>query len=194
MSYSFSDGCGSCSTVGGFNEMPANQVNFVDPGTQMVSQLVMAQQQAQKNAMNSQSMHQQEQQMIDAQVINSKLADAFSNTPNTSTQQIVRTQQQQAPTPVQQEKANLNNANVQKNEQPKHVVKKEQNEQQLKLDLKTLVMVGLIIVIALGWNETAKYHINQAIKYNDGSPYYYAGYVIVMILLAFVACNYFKKN
>lgn len=189
MSYSFSDGCGSCSTVGGFNEMPANQVNFVDPGSQMVSQLVVAQQQAQRNATNSQQMHHQEQQMIDAQVINAQLADAFNDNPPV----------QKAQPKVQVQVPNVE-VQVKKEEEPKVEVKKEVKKEvkeestMLNKDAKTIVMIGLVIAIALGWNETAKYHINQAIKYNDGSPYYYAGYVGVMILLALAVCNYFKKN
>lgn len=186
MSY-LSDGCGSCSTIGGFNEVPANQVNFVDPGSQMVSHMVAAQQRAQRNAMQAQSIHQQEQQLIDAQVINAKLSDAFNNNPPPPNPPPQQPQSQPPQPPAKQPTQPV----AQPPTQPKP--KANDSGKMFGLDMKNMVIFGLVIVIALGWNETAKYHINQAIKYNDGSPYYYAGYVIAMIALAFLACNYFKK-
>jgi len=56
------------------------------------------------------------------------------------------------------------------------------------------LMVGLAVAAALAFNETAKYHINQAIKFNEGSPMYYVAYAGVMVVLAGVVHNYLSKN
>ena len=51
------------------------------------------------------------------------------------------------------------------------------------LNMSNLLLLGVTIVAALAVNETARYHINQAIKFNEGSPMYYLGYAIVATYL-----------
>ena len=57
-----------------------------------------------------------------------------------------------------------------------------------------LIMLGLVIFAALASNETAMYHLNQAVKFNEANPMYYVVYMVVAILLCFAVYHYMTSN
>ena len=53
-------------------------------------------------------------------------------------------------------------------------------------EMKQYVVLGLVIVAALAWNEGVKFMIGEQLKFNEGNNMYYLGYVVVATLLAIV--------
>ena len=53
-------------------------------------------------------------------------------------------------------------------------------------EMKKYVVIGLVIVAALAWNEGVKFMIEQQLKFNEGNNMYYLGYAVVATLLAIV--------
>jgi len=52
--------------------------------------------------------------------------------------------------------------------------------------MKQYVVLGLVIVAALAWNEGIKFMIDQQLKFNEGNNMYHLGYAVVATLLAIV--------
>ena len=50
----------------------------------------------------------------------------------------------------------------------------------------TFIVLGLVIVAALAWNEGVKFMIGEQLKFNEGNNMYHIGYAVVSTLLAIV--------
>ena len=53
-------------------------------------------------------------------------------------------------------------------------------------EMKQYVVLGLVIVAALAWNEGVKFMIGEQLKFNEGNNMYHIGYAVVSTLLAIV--------
>lgn len=160
-----SNGCGSCAS---FGEIPKTQMMNVDNNTQNLANMVAS------NVQNTNNTQQINNQMV---------ADGMVQQPRNNV--VVDTKPQN---------------NVVVNTQPQNnvVVKKQpvitQNTQVVNTPksqkINDFVVLCLVVVSALAINETVKYHINQIIKFNEGTPMYYVGYIVVSIVLTYVVFNY----
>lgn len=54
------------------------------------------------------------------------------------------------------------------------------------------IMFGIIAITALAWHEAIKVYINNAIKFNDGSPTYFISYAALATFLCVILYTYIK--
>ncbi len=54
------------------------------------------------------------------------------------------------------------------------------------------IMFGLIAISALAWHEMIKVYINNAIKFNDGTPTYFVSYAVLATVACIIAYTYLK--
>jgi len=194
--FDLSNGCDSCSSFG-MNDVQSNGMMQMDQNSQYLANMVSPQMNNNmmaNNSMNNNAM------ANNANAVNSQLQQAMNNNvavANNANAVMVNN--------VANNANNANNVNVPvvvntDNANNKHVVVSNvnnavnaNNKKSFSSRVVNFVMLGLVVVAALAWNETAKYHINQAIKFNEGSPMYYVGYAVVATLFAAAAHNYMKN-
>lgn len=197
MSYlNIGGGCDSCSTVG--MDIPMNQMQGMDYNSNLVANMVSVPTinngmnavgtTSMNNIVNTQNMN-NGGNMVQMNggvatnnstnnnvAINSAMNNAVMNNAN---------QQVNSGVVVPQMNNNVNNnVNNVNNVQKKRAVVSPTN----------LVMLGLVIFAALASNESAKYHLNQAVKFNEANPMYYVLYGVVAILLCLAAYHYMTTN
>ena len=166
MSY-ISNGCNDCSSVdfGATGTMNSgNSTNFLNPPQNTMFE----------NTHQNQFMYQQPQvqQQVQNQVQQPVLQPVLQ-------QQQPQVQQkfQQAPKPVQQQQYNnKNTTNNNGNNGIQHILGS------YLLDNAFVLIVAFIVASA--WHTTIKYYIDQAIKFNGGTPTYYIVYAVVATILS----------
>ena len=166
MSY-ISNGCNDCSSVdfGATGTMNSgNSTNFLNPPQNTMFE----------NTQQNQFMYQQPQvqQQVQNQVQQPVLQPVLQ-------QQQPQVQQkfQQAPKPVQQQQYNnKNTTNNNGNNGIQHILGS------YLLDNAFVLIVAFIVASA--WHTTIKYYIDQAIKFNGGTPTYYIVYAVVATILS----------
>ena len=166
MSY-ISNGCNDCSSVdfGATGTMNSgNSTNFLIPPQNTMFE----------NTQQNQFMYQQPQvqQQVQNQVQQPVLQPVLQ-------QQQPQVQQkfQQAPKPVQQQQYNnKNTTNNNGNNGIQHILGS------YLLDNAFVLIVAFIVASA--WHTTIKYYIDQAIKFNGGTPTYYIVYAVVATILS----------
>jgi len=196
-------GCNSCETIGGGNSS-FNNLNGLynqDNGSAQAANMVV------NNSMNSMNNgnNYQHQNNNTAQ-LNAQLAQLSNNGPNNANNGNNNQQVQVVAVPnnVRNNGNNGNNGNQNKavvvatvanntRNNGNNAVNSSAPKKHVVLNMSNLLLLGVTIVAALAVNETARYHINQAIKFNEGSPMYYLGYAIVAVLLVMVVHNYVSK-
>lgn len=164
-----SNGCGSCESFGVEQFSSMNQMNQTDQTSQKLAHMVSSAngQTYATNAVN--------EAMANAGIV-SNGNTMMNATNNQSNNQNVQPQQPAKPP-------------VRTVVEYKPAVKVESNKN-MSVRANNLLMLGLVVIAALAWNEMVKYYINQAIKLNDGSPTYYIGYAGVAVLLAVAVYNF----
>lgn len=68
----------------------------------------------------------------------------------------------------------------------------EKKQMSLSVRASNFAILTLVVITALATNEAVKYYINQAIKFNDGSPMYYIGYAVLATLMTSALYHYSK--
>ena len=63
-----------------------------------------------------------------------------------------------------------------------------------KTPLGNMLLLALVVVVALAWNDAIKYYIGRMIKLNRSSPYMYLYYALIVTLVAVIAHNVVSKN
>lgn len=187
--FDISNGCGSCSTYG-MNEVPVNQVMQVDQTSQYLANMVA------NNVSNGNGMVNN-----NGAVNNANNRVAISNVATANNNQAVANAAIAAANNSNNNGNNVAN-NVANNKpvvttapvEPVVQPTPAKKSKGVEYGINYFLMVGLAVAAALAFNETAKYHINQAIKFNEGSPMYYIAYTGVMVLLAGVVHHYLSKN
>lgn len=201
MSYfDISNGCTSCSDfspMAGNGSMNVNSLTQMDPNTQYLANMVASA--AASNSSNQVvggSLNSYPNQRSSEQLSHQSMSNHFNNS-------NVATNLNRMPN------AKPSNKNAQKQRQmvnQKYEMELEADETlALEWDMASTsvtnmqpgycyLMLGLVIVVALAWNETIRFYINQSIKLNDGSPSYYVAYAIVATLLAFGVYMYMKQT
>jgi len=171
--FDISNGCGSCSTLG-MNEVPVNQVMQVDQTSQYLANMVAANS---GNGMvnNGGAVNNANNRVAIPNV--ATVNNGANNNQAIANAAMAAANNKQVAVPV----ANTVPAPLKKTKS-------------IEYGVNYFLMVGLAVAAALAFNETAKYHINQAIKFNEGSPMYYVAYAGVMVVLAGVVHNYLSKN
>ena len=171
--FDISNGCGSCSSFG-MNEVPVNQVMQVDQTSQYLANMVAA------NSGNGMANNGGMVNNANNRVAIPNVAtvnNGANNNQAVANAAMAAANNKQVAVPV----ANTIPAPLKKTKS-------------IEFGVNYFLMVGLAVAAALAFNETAKYHINQAIKFNEGSPMYYVAYAGVMVVLAGVVHHYLSKN
>ena len=166
-SLDISNGCGSCETFG--DSPMQQQENFMGGLNQ---QPMMSNAQGQTHALNK-AMHR-------AGVLgsNNTIMNGTSNGQPKPMNQNVQPQQPSAP-PMRVAT-------------PAVVYVPEKKQMSLSVRAANFAILTLVVVSALATNEAVKYYINQAIKFNDGSPMYYVGYAVLAMLMTGALYHYTK--
>lgn len=191
MSYfDISNGCDTCGTL--MNDVPANQIMSMDNGSNMVAQMAMNNNM--NNSMNSiPSMMNNNVSYGSTPVVQQSPQVVASNivVPNVgnNNNSIGGAMQVQA---AQQQQRKIVTANNTPIVAPSPITPTAQKRSGL-VNAYNLIMLGLVIISALSWNETVKYHINQAVKFNDGNPMYYVAYAAITVLVSAAVYNYLSK-
>jgi hypothetical protein len=74
-------------------------------------------------------------------------------------------------------------------------VKLNNNVQQSgKHSLGNMLLLALVVVVALAWNDAIKYYIGRMIKLNRSSPYMYLYYALIVTLVAVIAHNVVRNR
>ena len=63
-----------------------------------------------------------------------------------------------------------------------------------KPQMGNMLILALVVIVALAWNDAIKYYIGRMIKLNRSSPYMYLYYALIVTLLAVIAHNVVNKN
>jgi hypothetical protein len=174
-SLDISNGCGSCET---FGDVPMQQQqNFMGGSNQQNMGNMMSNNQGQvytnpTNALN--------QAMQSAGVLgsNNSIMNGTSNGQPKPMNQNVQPQQPSAP-PMRVAT-------------PTVAYMPEKKHMPLSVRAANFAILTLVVVSALATNEAVKYYINQAIKFNDGSPMYYVGYAVLAMLMTGALYHYTK--
>ena len=162
MSY-ISNGCNDCSSVdfgasGVMNN--GNSQNFLtNPQNTMF-----------ENTQQNQFMQQPQQQPQQQPVLQQQVQQQ---------QPVLQQQQQkfqQAPKPVQQQQYNTNKNTTTNNNGIQHILGS------YLLDNAFVLIVAFIVASA--WHTTIKYYIDQAIKFNGGTPTYYIVYAVIATIIS----------
>lgn len=188
MSYfDISNGCDTCGTL--MNDVPANQIMSMDNGSNMVAQMAMNNNM--NNAMNSMPAMNNNISYGSTPVVQQSPQVVASNivVPNVSNNNGGNAKQVQASQQEQRKVVAANNAPVVAPSPTAPVAQKRSG----LVNAYNLIMLGLVIISALSWNETVKYHINQAVKFNDGNPMYYVAYAAITVLVSAAVYNYLSK-
>lgn len=77
-----------------------------------------------------------------------------------------------------------------------HNTPQVQNTHQLDTNFKNIFTnynYILIIIVALAWNEVAKYYIGRAIKFYNGSHLYYIYYAVALTLVIYISSKFLQK-
>jgi hypothetical protein len=166
MSY-ISNGCNDCSSVdfGATGTMNSgNSTNFLNPPQNTMFE----------NTQQNQFMYQQPQQ---PQVQQHQVQQPVLQPVLQQQQPQVQQKFQQAPKPVQQQQYNNKNTNNNNgNNGIQHILGS------YLLDNAFVLIVAFIVASA--WHTTIKYYIDQAIKFNGGTPTYYIVYAVVATILS----------
>ena len=165
MSY-ISNGCNDCSSVdfgasGVMNN--GNSQNFLtNPQNTMF-----------ENTQQNQFMQQPQQQPQQQPVLQQQVQQVQQQQP------VLQQQQQkfqQAPKPVQQQQYNTNKNTTTNNNGIQHILGS------YLLDNAFVLIVAFIVASA--WHTTIKYYIDQAIKFNGGTPTYYIVYAVIATIIS----------
>ena len=162
MSY-ISNGCNDCSSVdfgasGVMNN--GNSQNFLtNPQNTMF-----------ENTQQNQFMQQPQQQPVLQQQVQQQQPVLQQH------QQQVQQKFQQAPKPVQQQQYNNNKNTTTNNNGIQHILGS------YLLDNAFVLIVAFIVASA--WHTTIKYYIDQAIKFNGGTPTYYIVYAVIATIIS----------
>ena len=202
--YDISGGCDSCDSF--MNDIPANQVMTMDNGSNMLAQMTMnnntnsmMNNNVNSNSMMNNNVNSNSMMNTTSPMNNNMMGGMMNNAINTiSAPPVMSNNIATAPQiqmPVQKPQRVMNNSQIMpanNNIQPTPVAPVAQKRVGL-VNPYNLIMLGLVIISSLSWNETVKYHINQAVKFNDGSPMYYVAYAAITILVSIAAYNYISK-
>lgn len=197
--FDISNGCGSCSDFNPMgNGMNMNSLTQLDPNTQYLANMVASATSANSsNHVAGGSLNQYPNQSSEV-LSHQNMSNHFNNAAGGQPQQRTgSTSINQLPNA----QPSVNNANKRKQMvNQKYNMEVENDEmngamayEQLSNSGNCYIMLGLVIVAALAWNETIRFYINQSIKLNDGSPSYYIGYAVVATLVAFALYMYLTK-
>jgi hypothetical protein len=200
-------GCNSCETIGGGNSS-FNNLNGLynqDNGSAQAANMVVNNSMNSMNNGNNGNNYQQQNNntaQLNAQL--AQLSNNGANNGNNGNNGNNNTQQVQLVAVPNNNANNTNNSNQNKAVVVATVANNTRNngniavnnaapKKPVVLNMTNLLLLGVTIMAALAVNETARYHINQAIKFNEGSPMYYLGYSVVAVLLVIVVHNYVSK-
>jgi hypothetical protein len=206
MSYlNIGGGCDSCSTVG--MDVPMNQMQGMDQNSNLVANMVnvpsINNSMNSVNGMSNTSMN----NIVNTQNMNSGVNNAMVQmnggvATNNATNNNVAVNGAMNNAVMNNAVMNNSNSRVnnavvmpQMNSVGNNVVPNNNGQKKRALVSPTnLVMLGLVIFAALASNESAAYHLNQAVKFNEANPMYYVLYAVVAILLCLAAYHYMTSN
>jgi len=172
MSY-IANGCNDCSTLdfGGNGLLGGgNQTNFLTSNQNGMFD----------NSSANQFMYQQQQQMPQVQV--------QQQMPQVQVQQAPMVQVQQPVPQVQQPKlqANVKTTAQAQVYQPQQPQEKNQGLQGMisHYFMDNAFVLTIAFLVANAWHTTIKYYIDQAIKFNGGTPTYYVVYAVLATIVS----------
>lgn len=201
MSYlNIGGGCDSCSTVG--MDVPMNQMQGIDQNSNLVANMVNVP--SINNSMNSVNgiSNTSMNNIVNTQNMNSGVNNNMVQmnggvATNNATNNNVAVNGAMNNAVMNNSNSSVNNAVVmpQMNSVSNNVVPNNNGQKKRAVVSPTnLVMLGLVIFAALASNESASYHLNQAVKFNEANPMYYVLYAVVAILLCLAAYHYMTNN
>ena len=210
MSYlDLSNGCNSCSGFSPIGDMSMNSLTALDQNTNFLANMVATGVSNNSNnvitGVNNQSNYpnqgtQQLGQQNIANHFNNTTSTNFSNNNNNSSnstnpqnQNTLNLKKQIVDTKYKMNANNNNNSSNDNSNNNSNDTMNSMGSMDNGSQCNFFIMMGVVFVIALSWNETIKFYINQAIKFNDGSPSYYVGYTVVATLFGFALYHYINK-
>ena len=213
MSYlDLSNGCNSCSGFSPIGDMSMNSLTALDQNTNFLANMISTGVSNNSNnaitGVNNQSNYpnQSTQQLGQQNIANhfnntNTTSTNFSNNNNNNSNSTNPQNQNQNTLNLKKQivdtkyKMNANNSNNSSNDNSNDTMNSlnSMGSMDSSSQCNFFIMMGVVFVIALSWNETIKFYINQAIKFNDGSPSYYIGYTVVATLFGFALYHYINK-
>ena len=88
--------------------------------------------------------------------------------------------------PVANNVANANVANA-------NVANANANANNAARPMGNSLLLVLVVIVALAWNDTIKYYIGRMIKLNKGSPYLYLYYALIVTLVTVIVHNFLGR-
>lgn len=87
-----------------------------------------------------------------------------------------------------------NNGVVLNSSNPINLGNSGNNAQKSQVSMGNMLLLALVVIVALAWNDAIKYYIGRMIKLNRSSPYMYLYYALIVTLLAVIAHNVVRNR